>query len=127
MKYSRLLIWLLVLAGSISSVRGNGAYENRANIAQATADSIIAPNVFTPNGDDKNDIFEVTASNGETVTLKIFTRAGTLVFSITAKRCRWDGCLQSGEKMAEGIYYYTAEVSGSSPKISKNGFVHLFR
>jgi gliding motility-associated-like protein len=127
METRRLLVWLLVLAGNISFVWGNSAYEIHASVTQATTDSIIAPNVFTPNGDDKNDIFEVTANSGEPVTLKIFTRAGALVFSVTAKRCRWDGCSQSGEKMAEGVYYYTAEVPGSSPKISKNGFVHLFR
>ncbi|MDR1666967.1 MAG: gliding motility-associated C-terminal domain-containing protein [Bacteroidales bacterium] len=95
-------------------------------MAQVT-DSIIAPNVFTPNDDEWNPFFEVTSSAGKPVALKIFTRAGVLVFSIRAKICRWDGCSQTGEKMAEGVYFYTAEVPGSSPRVSKNGFVYLFR
>ncbi len=96
-------------------------------MAQANEDAIVAPNVFTPNGDGKNDVFEVTSSEGNTVSLKIFTRAGVLVFSIEAKRCRWDGRSLSGQEMTNGVYYYTAEVRGASPKVNKCGFVHLFR
>jgi gliding motility-associated-like protein len=94
---------------------------------QATTDSVVAPNVFTPNNDGVNDLFEVTSSGGNTVSLKIFTRAGVPVFSITSKICQWNGRLLSGEEMANGVYYYIAEIPGSSPKISKSGFVHLFR
>ena len=88
-------------------------------------DSIIVLNVFTPNSE--NEVFEVTSKDNKDVSLKIYTRAGVLVFSIEAQRCRWEGNSLSGEPMANGVYFYTAEVSGSSPKISKSGFVHLFR
>lgn len=94
---------------------------------QAATDSIVAPNVFTPNNDGVNDLFEVTSSSGNPVFLKIFTRAGVPVFSITSEICQWNGRLLSGEEMANGVYYYIAEIPGSSPKISKSGFVHLFR
>ena len=94
---------------------------------QAVNDSIVAPNVFTPNGDGINDFFIVKSSNDEPVSLKITTRAGVLIFSIEAKRCVWDGCSLSGQQMANGVYYYTAEVRGSSPKITKSGFIHLYR
>ncbi|MDR0714138.1 MAG: gliding motility-associated C-terminal domain-containing protein [Bacteroidales bacterium] len=118
--------WLLSIslgAAVFSSAWGKTAGEGMAQVT----DSIIAPNVFTPNDDDLHEFFEVTSSAGNAVSLKIFTRAGVLVFSIKAKTCRWDGCAPTGEKMAEGIYFYTAEVPGSSPKVSKNGFVYLFR
>ena len=94
---------------------------------EKVSDEIIAPNVFTPNGKGNNDVFEVTATSGEKVFLEIFTRAGVLVFSIKAERCRWDGCSLSGQQMANGVYYYTAEVVDSSPKISKKGCVYLYR
>ena len=86
--------------------------------------------VFTPNGDGRNDVLEVTSKNGNKVSLKIFTRAGVLVFSIEAERCRWDGYSLSGKPLANGIYFYTAETTeiyDSSPKVSKNGFIYLFR
>jgi len=89
---------------------------------------IIVSNVFTPNGVGGNTFFEVTTVDGnEVVSLKIYTRAGVLVFSIEAKRCIWDGYSLSGQEMASGMYYYTAEISSSSPKVSKSGFVHLYR
>ena len=96
-------------------------------MAQTSTDSIIAPNVFTPNGDGKNDAFEVTSKENNVVSLKIFTRAGVLVFSIEARKCTWDGCSLSGQPMVNGVYYYTAEVRGSSSKVSKSGFMHLYR
>jgi len=87
-------------------------------------DYIVAPNVFTITGE--NDFFEVTTTDGEgVVSLKIYTRAGVLIFSIEAKRCIWDGCSLDGQPMATGIYNYTAEIRGTN--IKKSSFVYLYR
>ncbi len=119
-------IILVAIAGwCLTPVHAAG--NDAAPMAQTANDSIVAPNVFTPNGDGVNDVFEVTSKEGNTVSLKVFTRAGVLVFSIEAKRCRWDGYSLGGQEMANGVYYYTAEVPGSSPKVKKAGFVHLYR
>ena len=129
MKICRFVLFLLVAGGFLFvgtlSGKSSGVTDNATT--QAQTDSIVAPNVFTPNHDGKNDFFEVTSSDESPVSLKIFTRAGTLIFSMEAKICQWDGYSQSGQKMANGVYYYTAEVAGSSPKIAKKGFVHLYR
>ena len=96
----------------------------------APKDSIIAPNVFSPNGDGINDIFEVRSENGNKVLLEIRTRTGVLVFRIEAVRCRWDGFSLSGQEMPEGVYFYTAittEIYDSSPVVKRSGFVHLYR
>jgi len=93
----------------------------------APKDYVIAPNVFTPNGDGINDVFEVRSNNGNKVWLRVYTRAGVLVFEDKAERCRWDGYSQGGDKMPEGVYIFIAEIE-TSPKVPpKNGFVHLFR
>jgi len=134
MRVIQFIIFVTVLGWFFSPahVTGNDAADGM--MFQTENDSIIAPNVFTPNGDGDNDVFVVTTKayrDGigapKNVSLKIYTRAGVLVFSMEAKCPNWDGRSLSGEKMAEGIYYYTAEVRGSSPKISKCGFVHLYR
>ena len=121
------IIIVFVIGWFISPESITGA----TGMAQTTPkDSIIAPNVFTPNGDGRNDIFEVRSMNGNVVLLKIYTRAGALVFSIEAERCRWDGCTLSGRPLASGIYYWTAETTeiyDSSPKTSRADFVYLFR
>ena len=89
-------------------------------------DVIIVTNVFTPNGEGDNNVFEVKSKNtGQLVSLNIFTRAGVLVFSIEAPLCRWDGCSLDGREMASGVYFYTAEIPGT--KIKRSGTVHLYR
>ena len=85
---------------------------------------VVVSNVFTPDGVGDNNYFEVTTVNGdEDVSLKIYTRAGVLVFQTKAPRCIWDGCSLDGQPMAVGVYYYIAE----SGKYSIKGFVHLYR
>ena len=94
---------------------------NDTRSVQAPTDSIIVSN--TPNGADK-DFFEVKSKEGNLVSLKIFNRYGTLVYSAEAKKCGWNGYSSSGEKM-EGVYFYLVEVSGVSPKISEKGTVKI--
>ena len=121
------IILMAIAAWCLSPAHAVGNDAVTFAIAKTPSDSIIAPNVFTPNGDGDNDVFEVRSKDDNVVSLKIYTRAGVLVFSIEAKRCRWDGRSLSGQQMAAGVYCYTAEVRGSSPKVSKHGFVHLYR
>ncbi|MFM7728941.1 MAG: gliding motility-associated C-terminal domain-containing protein, partial [Flavobacteriales bacterium] len=87
----------------------------------------VLPSVFTPNGDGVNDVFhpcdETTASelqqincppyrNVRDVDMRIFNRWGRLVFSTTDRDINWDGTeMQSGNKCADGTYYYTCKVN----------------
>jgi gliding motility-associated-like protein len=122
MKVKQFIILVSFLSWGVSSTPlGSCA------MAQTPADSIVAPNVFTPNGDGENDFFELRSKDNNPVLLKIYTRAGVLVYSFEARLHAWDGCSLSGQPMAIGVYYYTAEVRGSSSKVSKSGFVHLYR
>jgi len=119
-------IIIVIVLGWLAPAHFTGSAVS-AMAAEAGNDSIVAPNVFTPNNDGENDFFIVRSSNDEPVLLKIYSRAGVLVFSIEARQCVWDGYSIDGRPMASGVYFYTAEVRHSSPKISKVGFVHLYR
>jgi gliding motility-associated-like protein len=117
------IIWITVF-GCCFSLAGCVA----ENDDDDTDSIIVVSNVFTPNGEGSNIFFEVKSKNvDDVVSLKIYTRAGVLVFSIEAEYCVWDGCSLSGQPMVAGTYQYTAEIIDSSPKISKCGFVHLYR
>ncbi|RTQ49553.1 PKD domain-containing protein [Hymenobacter gummosus] len=59
----------------------------------------LVPNVITPNGDDKNDVFEVTRSCPPR--LQVFTRWGNKVYDNPDYRNDWNGGTQ-----AAGTYYY---------------------
>jgi gliding motility-associated-like protein/uncharacterized repeat protein (TIGR01451 family) len=66
-----------------------------------TAD-ITIPNIFTPNGDGKNDVFEIRGLEAYTGSqLFIYNRWGNEVYKSANYLNNWDG---SG--LAEGTYYY---------------------
>lgn len=92
----------------------------------------ILPNVFTPNGDNINDLFiPFPYQYISSIDIKIFDRWGALVFETTDPALNWDGKdRNSGKLCTDGVYYYTCTVNeirlqGIVPrKIS--GFFHLF-
>lgn len=82
----------------------------------------ILPNVFTPNGDGKNDTFRPLQNNDqcprfvESVNFKVFNRAGTVVFDYDSREPEktifidWDGKTNASKDLPAGVYYYSAEV-----------------
>ena len=88
---------------------------------EITEDEVVEfiPNVITPNGDEKNQYFEVS-KNVTGSSLSIFNRWGGLVYSSTDYLNTWDG-----EDQPSGVYYYTI-VSRCSGDVYK-GVVTLMR
>jgi gliding motility-associated-like protein len=68
------------------------------------ADSMIIPNVFTPNGDGFNDRFVFKNQEQWKFETKIFNRWGNLVFDNNNSE-NWDGTYR-GEKVSAGVYFY---------------------
>jgi gliding motility-associated-like protein len=71
------------------------------------------PNAISPNGDDKNDVFEPCPSPlyAESADVKIYNRWGGLVFERNGNlNIEWDGTDKSGNAVAAGVYYYEAKV-----------------
>ncbi len=71
---------------------------------------LVIPNVFTPNGDGKNDLFEIEnlPINAE---MKIFNRWGIEMFKSSAKKRFWTGFDVNEKKVSDGVYYYILDVS----------------
>jgi gliding motility-associated-like protein len=81
------------------------------------------PNVFTPNGDGKNDLFipfpGYTSVAG--VDLKIYDRWGRLVFDTDDPAINWDGKDKTtGQPCSDGVYFYVCDVK----EITLNGLVN---
>ena len=53
--------------------------------------SILVPTIFTPNGDNNNDNFQVFPFYIKDYDLKIFNRWGELIFTSKTPEDRWDG------------------------------------
>ena len=69
------------------------------------------PNVFTPNGDNINDLYIPLASsrNIDSLNFKVFNRWGEMVFETSDPQINWDGSDQeSGNPLNPGTYFYEA-------------------
>lgn len=88
---------------------------------------INVPNVFTPNGDDVNDLFTLDVLNGTNVELMIFNRWGDLVFSESGVKPVWNGKAKSGAVVSDGVYFYKYLVTPyKGDKVEGHGFIHIF-
>lgn len=92
------------------------------------------PNVFSPNGDSYNDFFtpippgEFDVYDIEKFEIKIFNRWGQLLFESTDPSFKWNGNNKAGKTLADGVYYYIAEIGSKSDKPkSLTGFITLTR
>ncbi|MCZ2357158.1 MAG: gliding motility-associated C-terminal domain-containing protein [Bacteroidia bacterium] len=71
---------------------------------------IIFPNVFTPNGDGRNDYFiPIKARSVKSIRLQIFDRWGVWLSSSNNINNLWDGTYH-GKDVPEGVYYWIADV-----------------
>jgi len=90
------------------------------------------PNVFTPNGDNVNDIFiPVEYRFVEKVDMKIYNRWGNLVFETEDPNINWDGTnMESKKKVPDGVFYYVCDVyTHRLTGLEHNtlvGFIHVF-
>lgn len=89
----------------------------------------IVPNVFTPNGDGKNDVFTFDALNMDDITLTIYDRWGLKMFEKTAKgNVVWDGKNMSGNMVTDGTYFYIIKATGlDGSKYDLSGSVNVFQ
>ena len=74
---------------------------------------LIVPNVFTPNADGFNDLFQVKYNAVKTFEARVFNRWGRHLFSWNNVSAGWDGTA-NGEKLLSGTYFYV--ISGTDIK-----------
>ncbi|HTB05673.1 MAG TPA: gliding motility-associated C-terminal domain-containing protein [Bacteroidia bacterium] len=90
--------------------------------------SIIVPNVFTPNGDGYNDVFHVTAGGFATYFIEIFNRWGEKVFEANSPDIDWNGRSTAGVEESDGTYYYIIKTTGYDGKAyNLTGYIQLIR
>ncbi|MFT4544673.1 MAG: gliding motility-associated-like protein [Bacteroidia bacterium] len=80
-------------------------------------EGLIVPNVFTPNNDGWNDVFDVRTSDVGPFNLEIYNRWGNIIFKNTSPLISWDGTTQAGVEAPAGTYFYTitkAEMSSGT-------------
>lgn len=84
---------------------------------------------FTPNGDGKNDVFEIKQKGIIEWHLQIYDRWGKLVWETNDVNEFWDGShRESGVQVQEGAYAYQIDLTWYTGKhFSKLGTITIFR
>lgn len=92
------------------------------------------PNVFTPNGDQANDVYRPFPYKFiDHIDLKVFNRWGQLVFETTDPDIEWTGVNSAGKELSQGVYQYICIVyeSGTDALLETSnvlkGYIELIR
>lgn len=94
----------------------NGCFEvGTINVLIDEALNIFIPNMFSPNGDEHNDVFKVYGFGIADVSFNLFNRWGVMVWSTSdvseLQTVGWDG-KHNGEDQPTGTYVWT--ISGTT-------------
>jgi len=90
--------------------------------------TLIIPTIFTPNGDNNNDIFTVKSENIIAITGKIFNRWGQLLYEWDNINGGWNGRTDAGVEVPDGTYFFIIEAEGSdNKKYLEKGTLTLIR
>jgi len=97
---------------AVDSVGNRSAKSDTVCIDNNACGTYRLPNMFTPNGDERNDFFIPFPYSGvEKIDLQIFNRWGNLIFSTQDPAIKWDGKIQdTNQPVSDGVYYYVCDV-----------------
>ncbi len=99
----------------------------------ATTDGeAIIPNVFSPNGDGKNDVFEVRGLGVQEFSMEVYNRWGQKMYETNSPVRGWKGQVdnESDLPVPDGTYFYIVsyrDLCSDDPDVSKAGHVTLLR
>lgn len=87
---------------------------------------ITIPNVFTPNGDGRNDVLEILNPGKYNYRIYVYNRWGNIVYNDDGTN-HWDG-RKDGAPLPEGVYFYTIlAITPDNTEVKYSGVVHLLR
>ncbi|MEN9444977.1 MAG: hypothetical protein RIS47_1868 [Bacteroidota bacterium] len=85
---------------------------------------LVAPNIFSPNGDGTNDEFRITGDNVRVYRIEIFNRWGRLIYESDEIDSGWDG--RVGNELApSGTYFWVATYGNAYAKKTAKGHMML--
>lgn len=98
--------------------------------ASDTTRIVVSPrlfvnNAFSPNGDGKNDTWEITGLVAfENSTVDVYNRYGTQIFHSKGYGVPWDGNA-NGQPVPAGVYYFIVDTKVSNQRFT--GYVTILR
>jgi gliding motility-associated-like protein len=106
-------------------VTDNNGCESDAQVTVMVRNEIFVPNLFTPNGDNNNDYFNIYGTGIDKIHLLIYNIEGILIFETTsveeATVTGWDGQYK-GNPLPPGKYLWVLEAASTDgAKLLFNG------
>ncbi|MDB0037929.1 gliding motility-associated C-terminal domain-containing protein [bacterium] len=97
----------------LSAVNGQcqDNWNQSITVYQANPLVVTVPNVFSPNNDGINDMYQLSFENALSIDASIFNRWGNIIASYNDLNFSWDGSTQ-GSEAAEGTYFIKFQVTG---------------
>lgn len=90
--------------------------------------TLFVPNVFTPNGDNVNDVFTFELTGAQLDAGYIINRWGNVIFEFDQNNLSWNGRTQDGLIVNDGVYTYVLEYTPTGGSREKaHGFVTVLR
>lgn len=115
---------------TLTAQNGNCVSEpNQFTINASAACYLAIPNIFTPNGDNVNDFFQLTNYSGlNSLECVITNRWGITVAVFDTPDFKWNGKDSSGNEYSEGVYFYQIKaVTKAQETLEESGHVTLIR
>ncbi|MFN3876365.1 MAG: gliding motility-associated C-terminal domain-containing protein [Flavobacteriales bacterium] len=111
---------------TVTTTIGNCAYTDTVTVNVIRL--ISPPNTFSPNGDGRNDTWEVPGiQDYPGAVVMIYDRWGQRVFTSNGYREPWDGT-RNGRPLAEGTYYYWIQLNPIEGRSDPDtGFISIIR
>jgi gliding motility-associated-like protein len=119
------------IIANISVVPLNGGCEGTARNYKITVKpldkDVFVPNVFSPNGDGKNDKLFAYGNYVDKLEMRIFNQWGEQIIIINSLNQGWDGT-HRGKPQPVGVYVYVLKaIMTDGRTISKKGSITLLR
>lgn len=108
----------------------NEGTESEPTVIIIPSSELFIPEVFTPNGDGKNDLFVIKGLNGRKAKLTVFNRWGNKVYENNEYDNTWNGfanaagIIVGNNKLPQATYYYIIEFQDKDKEV-KTGYVVL--
>ena len=119
----------------VTAVNARGLESKPSNkVCTDACPYFVLPNVFTPNNDGKNDVFQPMRCPRFVTEVQfiVYNRWGAKVYESTGPTLAWDGKGTDGTELPSGLYYYQATVryavvdKNAPPQVLK-GWVQILR
>jgi len=75
-------------------------------ITKEQESTVLLPNIFTPNGDGKNDFLSIKIGEVTEFSVVILNQANKVIFTSNDPNFLWDGLATNGELSPAGTYVY---------------------